>query len=152
MADNIRDLISLDSIVYLDTLEIDDSLKKLVDIADNLGKLNNKEYFLQSLLDREDHACTGLGNGISLPHVKNDSVNDFFIMVGISKKGIDWNSEDMMPVTLVFLVGGPDDNLSKKQYLKIMAKLMLVVKNEKRRKHIIHSSTREEVLEIFKKF
>ncbi|MGM0509204.1 MAG: PTS sugar transporter subunit IIA [Fusobacteriota bacterium] len=146
----LNNLINKDSIVFLETSEMKDTIDKLVNKAYELGKINNIKEFENAVLEREKIVSTGIGFGIAIPHSKMDNINDFFIIVGKNKKGLDWDAIDRKPVSTVFLIGGP--NGQQKKYLKLIARLTLLIKNEKRRKKLFESETAEEIIKIFEKF
>ena len=74
------------------------------------------------------------------------------MVVGINKEGIDWDAIDRNPVGIVFLIGGPEKEDSQKEYLQIVSKLMLLIKNKERRVMLLNSETAQEVADIFEKF
>ena len=49
------------------------------------------------ILKREREISTGLGNGLALPHTKTKGVNNFYIVVGLNKDGVDFDSMDGLP-------------------------------------------------------
>ena len=61
----------------------------------------------QAVLEREKVMTTGIGNGIAIPHCKNNACPQFVIALGITQKGIDFQAVDGKPVNLVFLLLGP---------------------------------------------
>jgi arginyl-tRNA synthetase len=66
-----------------------------------------KPEFRDSITDavkkRESSMSTGIGFGIGIPHASTDLVQDVVSVVGRSKKGIDFNALDRLPVHLVVL-------------------------------------------------
>lgn len=139
--------ISKEGIIFLDSEDKFEVLHKLIECAKNNPLVKNFDVYKKEVVDREKIIPTAVGKGIAIPHAKTDVVEDFFITIGIDKKGIDWKALDGDPVNLIFLVSGPEEH---KKYLQIISKLVLCVKNKKRLKAIINSSNVEEVIEIFK--
>ena len=95
---------------------------------------NDPETFKKALFEREKIISTGMGYGIAFPHVKIDAISEFFITVGISEKGVDWDAFDQMPVHIICLIGGPDN--SHNNYLRILAKLSLILRNPENREKL----------------
>lgn len=91
---------------------------------------------------------TGIGLGVAVPHAKISCVDQFFITVAVASEPVDWGSIDDQPVSLIFLIGGPENQQS--EYLKILSKLVLFTKNEARRKALIQAESPEELIDIFK--
>ena len=147
---NLNELIKPDSIVFLETVEMKDTVKMLASKAVELQMVSEKENFEVAILSREELVSTGIGLGISIPHAKMKSIEQFFIILGICKNGLDWDSIDRKPVRAVFMIGGPEEE--KKEYLRIMSKLILIMKNEERRNKLFLSNSKEEAADIFKEF
>jgi PTS system nitrogen regulatory IIA component len=143
-------LITEDNIVFLNTKEMKETVTELSSRAFEMKKINEKSDFLDAILERESLVSTGIGLGIAIPHVKLSGIDDFFIVVGINNDGIDWDAIDRMPVSAVFLIGGPDNN--QKKYLQIIAKLMLLVKNSDRREKLLAAKEAIDVVKLFEKF
>ena len=126
----------------------DEALQALVDLLDNEGKLLNKEAFHQAILERERIVSTGIGMGVAVPHAKLSGYSTFFIAIGIHHKGIPWDALDGVPVRLVFMIGGPDDKQT--EYLQLLSRLTLAIKDEERRKKILQLNNPEDIIALFK--
>src|ERR1700733_2581258 len=114
-------------IVFLETHTRDEALRALIDCLDNNGKLKEKETFYQAVLAREKIVSTGIGMGVAVPHAKLPLYDEFFIVIGIQKQGIEWKALDGAPVRLIFLIGGPDDKQT--EYLQLLSRLTLAIKD-----------------------
>lgn len=69
----------------------------------------NKSVVLQAVLDRESKMTTGIQHGVGVPHGRTDQVDGVKGIIGISQKGIGYNSLDGSPVNLIFMViSNPD--------------------------------------------
>lgn len=135
-------------VVFLDEGSREDVIERLVDLLQNQGKLQNKEEFLSSILERERIVSTGIGIGVAIPHAKIPGNADFFIAIGIQKKrGIDWNALDNSLVHLIFMIGGPDNKQT--EYLKILSNLTQSIKDEQRRKRLLKCNGAKEVIDLF---
>jgi nitrogen PTS system EIIA component len=87
---------------------------------------------------------------VAIPHAKLDSIDDFFLLIGILKKPIDWDAIDSIPVKVVILIGGPSNRQT--EYLQILSRLMLLIKNKSRRDKLFIANSAEDVLSKFRKF
>ncbi len=134
-------------ISFLDLSTRDEALRALVDNLDRTGKLHDKEAFFDAILEREKIVSTGVGMGVAIPHAKLEGYRDFFIAVGIQKRGIEWNALDGAPVRVIFMIGGPDNKQT--DYLYILSKLTMAIKDEDRRKKLFKAKTAEEVIALF---
>jgi len=144
----LSDLIKPENIIFIDQKEVNSTLEIFVDKAFDLNLIKNKEEFLSAILERENIVSTGIGLGIAIPHSKLESIDDFFIIVGILKNDIEWKSIDSKPVKAVFMIGGPSN--AQKKYLGILSKLMLLFKNPKIRNKLFTASVNNDIVEIFK--
>ena len=135
-------------IVFLEAKTRDEALSQLVSLLDQAGQLKDKALFHESILEREKIVSTGIGLGVAIPHAKLMGYEDFFIAIGIQRKeGIEWNALDGAPVRLIFMIGGPENKQT--EYLKILSRLTMAIKNEERRKRLLKALTPHEVLELF---
>lgn len=58
---------------------------------------------------------------------------------------MEWQSLDEKPVHLAFLIAGPEEH---ENYLRILAKLTLIIRNKEKRKAIIHADTPDQVFKL----
>lgn len=136
-------------VIFLDVDNRDEALQKLVDLLDTEGKLVDKEQFYQAILGREKIVSTGVGMGMAIPHAKLEGYPHFFIAIGIqSKQGIEWNALDGSPVRLIFMIGGPENRQT--EYLKILSRLTMAIKDEERRKKLLKATKAADVIALFK--
>jgi len=93
--------------------------------AYKVEKLKTSEI-LDSLIKREKIGSTGIGNSISVPHVKIDGIKTVVGAFGRSATGIDFNAIDGEPVHLIFLIlastDDPDSNLQALRRIAQVAK------------------------------
>jgi nitrogen PTS system EIIA component len=136
--------------IFLNSNNRDESLFSLVEVLHQNGKVKNAQAFYQAIIDREKVVSTGIGMGVAIPHAKLADYDDFFIAIGILSKGIDWNALDGAPVRLIFMIGGPDDKQT--EYLQILSKLTLAIKDEQRRKKLLTLNSPPDIIELFKAF
>jgi PTS system nitrogen regulatory IIA component len=144
---NIASYLDAELVIFLDADTREETLNVLVDMLDAKGKLKDKEAFLEAVVAREKLVSTGIGMGVAIPHAKLSSYDDFFIAIGILKKGVDWDSLDAAPVRIVFMIGGPDDKQT--EYLQILSRLTFALKDEIRRKKMLQLSLQEEIVGLF---
>lgn len=137
-------------IQFLDVKTRDDAITALIDLLNEQGKLQDKDAFHQAILEREKIVSTGIGMGVAIPHAKLPNYSDFFIVLGIHHKGIEWQSLDGAPVHLIFMIGGPDN--MQTQYLQVLSRLTLVIKDEQRRKEMVKATSTEEIMALFQSF
>ena len=71
-----------------------DALRELTAVLEDVAAIDNHEQFLADLIRREKQSSTGIGKGVAVPHVHEDSISKEVLAVGISKEGIDFDSVD----------------------------------------------------------
>lgn len=139
-----------DLVLFLDCQTRDEALNKMVDNLHAKAKIQNKEIFIQALLDREKIVSTGIGMGVAIPHAKFSEFDDFFISIGLLNKGVHWGSLDGAPVKIIFMIGGPDDKQT--EYLQILSALTIAIKDEERRKKMLTLNSPISMIELFDKY
>ena len=83
------------------------------------------EGILEALWDRESRMTTGIQKGIAIPHGKTGVLDRTCGILGISQKGIAYNSLDGHPVHLIFMIIGPASDSD--EYLEILKRLLLLL-------------------------
>lgn len=137
-------------VCFLNANNRDEALQALVEAIHAKGKLQDKESFYSSILEREKIVSTGIGMSVAIPHAKIADYDDFFIAIGILSKGVEWNSLDGSLVRLIFMIGGPDDKQT--EYLQLLSKLTTAIKDEERRKKMLTLNSPQDIINLFKAF
>ena len=125
-----------------------DAIEELAKVFDGSGICKDTRILIAALREREEIMSTGIGWGIAIPHAKLDCINEMAFAIGISKKGIDFDSLDGNPVHLIILVAAGGSQ--HKDYLHLLSNIMAVLKNKKAKDKIINAATPEELLNIMK--
>lgn len=98
---------------------------------------------LSALLEREKKLSTGIGNGVAVPHGVCGGFSGVKGFIGISRKGIDFDSLDNAPVRLVFMmISGPDDC---EYHLQVIKRLAEVLKEPSFVESILSRTTPQDV-------
>lgn len=135
---------------FLDADSRDEALSFLVNLLAFHGKVKDPQAFYKAIIQREEMVSTGIGMGIAVPHAKLAEFDSFFVAIGLHPRGIPWGSLDGIPVRLIFMIGGPENQQT--EYLKLLSALTYALKNEERRKKILQLKEAEEIMAIFKGF
>ena len=101
---------------------------------------------LANVLEREKLGSTGIGQGVAIPHGKTDVLSEQVGVLGISKKGIEFNSLDGEPVYIIFLLVGPVEVTG--QHLKALSRISRLFKDKFLRQAIKDAETKEDVIKI----
>ena len=102
MARKLSELIKKENVVFLESIEINETLDLLIEKGVEIGKIKDSNIFKESVLEREKLVSTGIGHGIAMPHTKSSQVEDFFIIVGLNKNGIDYVPYNFMELNKLY--------------------------------------------------
>ena len=141
-------MIAKDRIIDLKGKTKQDILKELVDVIATAPEVTDKDDFFISIIKREKNMSTGIGIGLAVPHVKIDSVRDFVMAIGRNKEGVDFDSIDGKPVYLIIMIGANTEQ--RDDYLKVLAKISLLLKNSEFREKMINTPSPEAIIELLK--
>ena len=90
------------------------------------GVLQEAEAFKKEIIKREKISSTAFGNGIAIPHGKSPAVRMPRVAVGLSKKGISFDSSDGEPVYAVFMIAvGENEDEVHLQLLSALSKKLM---------------------------
>ena len=134
-------------IVDLKATTKEEALRELVDALATSPDVTDKEELLNAIFEREKVISTGVGIEVALPHVKIPSVKNFVIAIGRSHKGIDFESLDDKPVYIVVMIGANDKQAG--DFLKVLARLVLKLKNRAFRKQVMFAPNSKRIKELF---
>lgn len=76
-------------------------------LVDN-GVVTDFDTFKAGIMNREAQTSTGLGDGIAMPHSKNEAVKEATVLFAKSNKGVDYASLDGQPTVLFFMIAAPE--------------------------------------------
>lgn len=107
-----------------------DVIAELVDVLINAGSIEKKhrKKVLEILMAREALGSTAIGQGIAIPHGKYDSIKKLVGCLGVSKKGINFDSLDGEPAYIFFLLVAPVDSAGP--HLKALARISRLLKDK----------------------
>ena len=123
-------------------------LSELAQISLDNHLISDREDLISKLMEREGLTSTAVGNGIALPHLRtpsNEIINEPSIVIGISRKGIDYDSTDGMPTHLFFLILSDSEVV----HLRILSKLSSILREQKSLKRLNKLSKKEDFLKFF---
>ena len=124
-------------------------IDELVDVLYNAGRLNDKDEFRKTILNREEQSSTGLEEGIAIPHGKSSSVKIPTVAFGLSREGIDYDSLDGEPSKLFFMIAAPAD--ATDSHIETLSQLTSLLLDDDIREQLLKVKTEQEVLDILLK-
>jgi PTS system nitrogen regulatory IIA component len=105
-----------------------DVILELCELLKANGKIKDLPTVSAALMEREKLGSTGIGQGVAIPHGKSDSATSLIGALGISRKGVQFDSLDGEPVHVIFLLVAPND--SSGQHLKALARVSRLLKDK----------------------
>jgi len=144
---NIMDFLCKDAItVDLKAQNKKDAIIELIELLKESKKIKKTDEIIDVVLEREKLGSTGIGQGVAIPHGKTDVLSEQVGVLGISKKGIEFNSLDGELVYIIFLLVGPVEVTG--QHLKALSRISRLFKDKFLRQAIKDAETKEDVVKI----
>ena len=126
-----------------------EALDAIVALMAKSGKINDQEAYRKQVYAREEESTTGIGEGIAIPHGKCDAVERPGLAAMVIPDGVDFDSLDGEPVTLMFLIAAP--NTEDNVHLDVLSKLSMMLMDEEFTTNLRKAKTPEEFLSIIDK-
>jgi PTS system nitrogen regulatory IIA component len=143
----IMDFLSADAIITdLAAADKKSAIVELVEVLKSTKKAKKTDDIIEVVLEREKLGSTGIGQGVAIPHGKTDILQEQVGVLGISRKGIEFNSLDGEPVHIIFLLVGPVEVAG--QHLKALSRISRLFKDKFLRQAIRDAKTKEDILKI----
>jgi PTS system fructose-specific IIC component/PTS system nitrogen regulatory IIA component len=113
--------------VDLEAEDKEEAFEELTDYFCQADKSNIREDILEAIREREAKMSTGIHKGIAIPHGKTNAVDTVKGVLGISRKGVDYDALDGEPVYLLFMLMAPQKDTEK--HLRILKRLAELLEN-----------------------
>ena len=123
-----------------------ETLDLAVELMAKSGKLSDVEKYRAQVYAREEESTTGIGEGIAIPHGKCDAVKAPGLAAMVIKNGVEYESLDGEPVTLLFLIAAP--NTKDNVHLDVLSKLSVMLMDENFTTSLRNAKSVEEFLQI----
>ena len=133
-------------------VEANDKWEALNQLAEFLYKSHkirelSLEELKNSIVEREKEISTGIGDNLAIPHAIIEGGPKIRGIIGISKKGINFDSIDEKPVHIVVLIATPKNNYDL--HLHVLANIAKIFgHNPEIKNRLIKAKSPEEVFEI----
>ncbi len=124
-------------------------LQELVDILAEVKDIGDKKSILRALIERENLGSTGIGQGIAIPHGKTDKVDGLVAVLGVSRKGVNFEALDGEPVYILFLLVAPKDTAGP--HLKALAQISRLLRDSYFCELVRRCKTPKEVFDLIGK-
>jgi CBS domain-containing protein len=99
----------------------EEAVQELLEMIKAEGVKLEYDTVLQSVWEREEIENTAYGRGFAFPHARTDAVQEMYILIGVSKQGLQDKTPDGVPVHVVCLLLTP--STIAKLYLQTLSGL-----------------------------
>ena len=123
----------------------DDVLRELVQLALPSAGDAALDRIVKSVLDREKLLSTGIGSGIAIPHGRTSEVDALILAAGVAPEPIEFDTLDGKPVSLFFLLLGPESAAGA--HVRALGRISRVLRHESVREDLSHATNAESFLQ-----
>ena len=120
------------------------ALRSIVDLM-HLPSDVDRELLFKVLLEREQIASTGIGDGIAIPHVRNPNmfqIPRLVVSLSFLEEPIDFHAIDNQPVFCLFTIVSP----SVRSHLHLLSRLSFALHDKNLKKAIKTQSPYEDII------
>jgi PTS system fructose-specific IIC component/PTS system nitrogen regulatory IIA component len=136
--------------IGLESEDKDEVFEELVDQFCQAEKSDARDEILEALKEREAKMSTGIHKGIAIPHGKSNAVESVKGVLGISKKGIDYDALDGQPVYLLFMMLAPQKDSEK--HLRMLKRLAGLLDNPQFYTELVAQNDPQSAHAVIKKY
>ena len=120
-------------------------LKTLATQAETLTGLEAGEIF-SVLMEREHAGCTGMGEGIAIPHGRFEELDKIYALAATLARPIEFGAADGLPVDIVFMLLTPI--AANTEHLKAMATVSRLLRDRQLSQALRAAKTPEDMYGI----
>lgn len=123
-------------------------LAEIAEFLDETAEVDNRKRLLIDLLNREKKACTAVGRGLAIPHVRTLKVREATIALLRSTPGVPFGAPDDLPVHVFLVLVAPpyDDRL----YLKVYREAATLFLRDDVLPWLLDARNATEILQFFR--
>jgi PTS system fructose-specific IIC component/PTS system nitrogen regulatory IIA component len=136
--------------IGLESEDKDEVFEELVDQFCQAEKSDARDDILEALKEREAKMSTGIHKGIAIPHGKTNAIESVKGVLGISKKGIDYDALDGQPVYLLFMMLAPQKDSEK--HLRMLKRLAGLLDNPQFYTELVAQNDPQSAHGVIKKY
>jgi len=136
--------------IGLEAEDKDEVFEEMVDQFCQAAKVNSRDEILEALHERESKMSTGIHKGIAVPHGKTNAIENIRGVLGISRKGIDYDALDGQPVYILFMLLAPQKD--SEVHLRLLKRLAALLDNPQFYAELLAQNDPHNVQKIIKKF
>lgn len=123
-----------------------DAIEQMVSLMYRQGNVSDKEVYKKAVIERENLSTTGMVDGIAIPHARTNAITQAGIAAMTLPEGVDYESMDGQPTTLIFLIAAPDDG--DNVHLQVLSELSTLLMDHDFCEDLKNAGSPEEFLSI----
>ena len=136
--------------VPLESIEKAEVFEELVDVYVRYDSSADRNTILRALLAREAQGTTGIKKGIALPHARIVGLRRPVGIVGVSQKGIHYDSMDGNLVYLVFMLLSNPEKCD--EHLRVLTSMNSLINDAKFLNDMLEQTTGDAVYNLISKY
>lgn len=142
----LTDLLSPERIkIPLTAVSKEELLRELVDVVTGSDRKEDQDDVLRAVREREAVLSTGIGHGVAIPHGKSSAIGELRMAAGRVVEPIEFDALDGEPVSLVFLLVGPESAAGP--HIKALSRISRIVRRDDVRARLIAAKSAQEFLQ-----
>jgi mannitol/fructose-specific phosphotransferase system IIA component (Ntr-type) len=122
------------------------AIHELLDLLRDEGVQFDYDRIMESVRERDQIEDTAYGRGFAFPHARTDAVKELFILIGISRAGLEEKTCDGIPVHVICLLLTP--STIAKLYLQTLSGLVSLARQDSMLDRLMHIDTRADLVKI----
>lgn len=123
-------------------------MRELVNRVVEAGVVEDADLMYERLVEREELGSTAIGQGVAIPHCKMERLDRVVMAVGLSRRGVEFESEDGEPVQLFFLIVSPADTPAA--HLRSLAAISKWVKADRHVERLLQLEESDDIWTLLK--
>ena len=146
---NITSVLKEDQIIM--NLEKNNQVDVIQSMTNLLVKKNivtDEKVFFDSVMGREQHSTTGIGNGIAIPHGKSDCVKEPAIIYAKLAQSVEWQSLDDKPVEVVIMLAIPEAHQGD-THLKLLSEIAIKLMDDELVQELKQEEVPANIIKLF---
>lgn len=102
----------------------------------------------EAVMERENIMSTGVGKGLAIPHGKAKGLDRSYASFARLKTPVDFGSIDDQPVSMIFLLIGPETQNSL--HIKMLSRVSRLMNSSSFRERLMKCEDRESIIQVFR--
>lgn len=125
-----------------------DAITQLIDLIVDAEQLKpeHRGDIIEVVFDRERSMSTGMERGIAIPHANSSLIEEVVGAIGISEKGIPFESLDEKPSDLIVLLVIPKDKFQK--HVRTLAGIARLFNHDEMANALRNAKTADEAMQV----